>query len=158
VLLDAEGAALLRGVSAGPAVVAINRAELAGVVGGSVDDVVAAAGSLRSAGAGARAGAGAGAVVVSCGADGLVAVTGEGVWSARPPEVLVGNPTGAGDAASAAVVAGMVDGVGWPERVAEAVALSAAAVAAPQAGSFDAAVYRRMRSAVEVRELAPGDC
>jgi tagatose 6-phosphate kinase len=160
VLLDAEGAALLRGVAAGPAVVAINRAELAGVVGGSVDDVVAAAGSLRSAGAGARAGAGAGAgaVVVSCGADGLVAVTGEGVWSARPPEVLVGNPTGAGDAASAAVVAGMVDGVGWPERVAEAVALSAAAVAAPQAGSFDAAVYRRMRSAVEVRELAPGDC
>ncbi len=133
VVLDAEGAALLRGVSAGPAVVAINRAELAGVVGGSVDDVVVAAGSLRSSGAGA----GAGAVVVSCGADGLVAVTGEGVWSASPPEVMRGNPTGAGDAASAAVVAGMVDGVGWPERLAEAVALSAAAVAAPQAGSFD---------------------
>ena len=88
VVLDAEGAALLRGVSAGPAVVAINRAELAGVVGGSVDDVVVAADSLRSSGAGA----GAGAVVVSCGADGLVAVTGEGVWSASPPEVMRRQP------------------------------------------------------------------
>jgi tagatose 6-phosphate kinase len=147
VVLDAEGVALLRGACAGPAVVKINRAELAGAVGGSFDDVVTAAGSLRSAGAGA--------VVVSCEADGLVAVTEEGVWSARPPEVLDGNPTGAGDAASAAVVAGMVDGVDWPSRLTEAVALSAAAVAAPQAGSFDQEVYRRLREVVQVRALAP---
>jgi tagatose 6-phosphate kinase len=138
VLLDAEGEALLGGVSAGPAVVKINRAELAGAVGGDAcGDVVAAAESLRSTGAGA--------VVVSCGADGLVAVTAEGVWSAAPPEGVRGNATGAGDAASAAVVAGMVDGLGWPERLAEAAALSAAAVAAPQAGSFDPELYRRLR-------------
>jgi tagatose 6-phosphate kinase len=146
VLLDAEGAALARGVGAGPAVVKINRAELFGVVEG-VSDVVTAAASLRAAGASA--------VVVSCGEEGLLAVTDEGVWSAAPPEVLPGNPTGAGDAVAAAVVAGMVDGSGWPERLADAVALSAAAVAAPQAGSFDEAVYARLCGAVEVAPPGP---
>jgi 1-phosphofructokinase family hexose kinase len=147
VLLDAEGAALARGVEAGPAVVKINRAELFGVVDGAGSDVVTAASSLRARGAGA--------VVVSCGAEGVVAVTDEGVWSAAPPEELAGNPTGAGDAVAAAVVCGMVDGSGWPERLAEAVALSAAAVAAPQAGSFDPAVYTRLRGGVEVASPGP---
>lgn len=90
--------------------------------------------------------AGADAVVVSLGADGLLGVTGEECWVARPPEAVRGNPTGAGDAVVAALAAGLVAGAPWPDRLADAAALSAAAVHAPVAGSFDAAAYARYRA------------
>jgi tagatose 6-phosphate kinase len=145
-LLDADGDALKQGLAAQPAVVKINRAELAGVVGEG--DVVAGAKALRDAGAGA--------VVVSQGPAGLTCVADGAVWHAAPPEALTGNPTGAGDAASAALVAGLLDGIGWPERLADAAALSAAAVCAPLAGSFDAGVYRRLRGEIVTKRREPG--
>ncbi|MFC7613344.1 hypothetical protein ACFQV2_06690 [Actinokineospora soli] len=43
-----------------------------------------------------------------------------------------GNPTGAGDAAVAALADGMARGTAWPDRLRAAVAWSAAAVAAPR--------------------------
>ena len=92
--------------------------------------------------------------MVSHGGEGLFAVTEEGRWRAAPPDHVRGNPTGAGDAAVAALTAGLVDGSPWPERLADAVALSAAAVAAPLAGDFDAALYRRAREQVRVAPLA----
>ena len=55
-------------------------------------------------------------------------------WRAAPPEALPGNPTGAGDACVAALAAGLAAGTPWPELLADAVALSAAAVACPLAG------------------------
>ena len=79
--------------------------------------------------------AGAEAVVVSLGADGLLAVTGDGDWHASPPARVAGNATGAGDAVTAALVHGMVSSRPWPERLGHAMALGAAAVAAPVAGS-----------------------
>lgn len=135
VLLDAAGPALLAGLAAGPAIVKPNRVELA--------ELGATPESLRQQGAGA--------VVVSCGAEGLLAVTGEGRWRARPGEVVAGNPTGAGDAVVAALAAGMARS--WPDRLRDAVALSAATVLAPVAGAFDRAAFERMRSAVEIEEI-----
>jgi tagatose 6-phosphate kinase len=132
VLLDAEGEALTHGVAAGPTLVKLNTHELAGVLAGR--DSAAGAEMLRAAGAEA--------VVVSEGARGLVAVTPDGSWRAAPPSELRGNPTGAGDAASAALILGAMCRSPWPERLADAVALSAAAVRAPQAGSFDLVSYR----------------
>jgi tagatose 6-phosphate kinase len=41
--------------------------------------------------------------------------------------------------------------LGWPERLADAAALSAAAVNAPQAGSFDRAAYERLRQSARVK-------
>jgi tagatose 6-phosphate kinase len=139
-LLDTSGEPLRLGAAAGPAIVKVNRDEINGTAGaaGSADDVVAAARRLRDAGPAA--------VVVSLGADGLVAVTEEGDLRAAAPEVVSGNPIGAGDAASAALVAGLVAGTPWPDRLADAAALSAAAVHAPVAGSFDAAAYQRYRA------------
>jgi tagatose 6-phosphate kinase len=134
VLLDTSGEALRCGAAARPAIVKVNRDELRS---GSAGDVIAAAHRLREAGPAA--------VVVSLGADGLVAVTEGGAFRAAPPEVVTGNPIGAGDAASAALVAGLVAGTPWPDRLADAAALSAAAVHAPVAGSFDAAAYERYR-------------
>jgi tagatose 6-phosphate kinase len=48
-------------------------------------------------------------------------------------------------------VAAIATGTTWPDRLADAVALSAAAVVAPLAGSFDAAAYGRYREQVAVR-------
>ena len=87
----------------------------------------------------------------------MIAVTPQGVWRASPPERVAGNPTGAGDAAVAALTAGLVDGRAWPERLADAVALSAAAVGAPVAGGFDHELYRRLRDRVEADALIEAD-
>jgi tagatose 6-phosphate kinase len=94
---------------------------------------------------------GARAVVVSRGPRGLLALTPDGAWQATPPERLAGNPTGAGDACVAALARGLRDATPWPDLLADAVALSAAAVAAPVAGAIDHDTYRRLRSAVQVR-------
>jgi 1-phosphofructokinase family hexose kinase len=110
-----------------------NAEELAEVTG--TDDPVAGARML-----------GAPAVVVSLGEDGLVAVAGGEVHRAAPPRRVSGNPTGAGDAVVAALAAGAAGGeVSWPVLLADAAALSAAAVLAPVAGSFDAAAYEGFR-------------
>jgi len=135
VLLDTSGEALRHGAAAGPAIVKVNRDEIAA---GSSTDVFAAARRLRDTGPAA--------VVVSLGAEGLIAVTDEGELRAPAPEAVTGNPIGAGDAASAALVAGLVAGTPWRERLADAAALSAASVHAPVAGSFDAAAYARYRA------------
>jgi tagatose 6-phosphate kinase len=142
-VLDADGDALRRGLAGGPELVKPNRAELARVAGGG--DLIAGAEALRAAGAGA--------VVVSDGHEGLTAVAPGGRWRASPPKRVHGNPTGAGDAAVAALTAGLVQGLPWPERLADAVALSAAAVGSPLAGDFDSELYRRYRDAVLVVAL-----
>ncbi|RDI21504.1 1-phosphofructokinase family hexose kinase [Lentzea flaviverrucosa] len=134
VVLDADGTALALGAAAGPAVITPNRGELAAA--SEVDDPLAL---------------GAAAALVSDGARGMTAHTADGVWAAAPPEVISGNPTGAGDAAVAALVAGWH--LPWPERLAEAVALSAAAVRAPLAGDFDRAFYDQHRADVTPRPV-----
>lgn len=94
------------------------------------------------------------AVVATLGAAGLAAVTKDGAWRARPPSALDGNPTGAGDAACAAIVRHLAGGaIDWPAAVADAVALSAAAVLTPVAGEVDVAAYRKWLPTVEVEEL-----
>jgi tagatose 6-phosphate kinase len=144
-IVDADGEALRAGIAGRPAVIKPNSDELARVAGGG--DPVAAAQRLRAAGADS--------VVVSRGPDGMLAVTPEGIWHAVPAERVAGNPTGAGDAAVAALAAGLVEGRTWPERLADAVALSAAAVGAPLAGSFDEELYRRNRARVEPEPRGP---
>lgn len=142
-LLDAEGEALRLGVAARPAIVKINRAELAGVTGER--ELQSGARELRDAGARI--------VVVTEVPAGLTCFGDQGVLHAAPPQRLTGNPTGAGDAASAALATGLLDGLPWPERLADAAALSAAAVWAPLAGSFDPHVYQQLRATI--RSVTP---
>ncbi|MEU6237131.1 1-phosphofructokinase family hexose kinase, partial [Kitasatospora sp. NPDC047058] len=142
-VLDADGPALRAGLAAGPALVKPNADELAAAVGDT--GPLAGARALRASGARA--------VVASLGPDGLLASTPDGEWRARPPEHVRGNPTGAGDSAVAALTAGLVAGTPWPERLADAVALSAATVLAPLAGGFDPAGLRRLRPLVRVEPL-----
>ncbi|HEY2576213.1 MAG TPA: hexose kinase [Streptosporangiaceae bacterium] len=147
VVLDADGEALRCGVAGHPTVVKPNAAELESVAGrpvgrGDVAAIVAAAEELRRAGAEA--------VVVSLGADGLLAVTDEGVWRAVPPGRVGVNATGAGDAVVAGLVWRMVAGDTWPERLRHAVALGSAAAAAPAAGEFSHGEYERVLAEVRV--------
>lgn len=131
-VIDATGLPLLAAAEAGADVLKPNRRELADTVG--VDDPVEGARTLLAAGAGL--------VLVSLGADGMLAVSGDGVASARLPRPLSGNATGAGDAAVAAVVTALASGTTDPAAlVRRATAWSAAAVVAPLAGELDPA-YR----------------
>jgi tagatose 6-phosphate kinase len=109
---------------------------------------------LVAAAAGELVRVGARSVVVSLGADGLLAVAGDGRWLARPGERISGNPTGAGDAVVAGLADGLVRGLGWPEQLRQAVALGAATVAAPVAGEFAPAEYDRQHRIAEVADLA----
>jgi tagatose 6-phosphate kinase len=159
-LLDTSGAALRHGISAGPDVVKPNVDELAALTSGETRDIghvgtsqwahmstIRAAAAVREAGASS--------VVVSLGPDGLLAVTADGCWQARPAAVLAGNATGAGDAVVAALAHGLLLRRPWPGRLRHAVALGAATVASPVAGEFAAADYAAGLEAATVSELSP---
>ncbi|MFF8993309.1 1-phosphofructokinase family hexose kinase [Streptomyces sp. NPDC014983] len=140
VLLDTSGEPLRRGVAARPDIIKPNADELAELTG-SHEPLRATQDARRR---------GAHAVVASLGAQGLLAVSPEGRWHAAPPITLHGNPTGAGDSAVAGLLSGLVEKLPWPDRLACAVALSAATVQAPGAGEFDRAVYEELRGRVAV--------
>ncbi|MGH3318863.1 MAG: 1-phosphofructokinase family hexose kinase, partial [Streptosporangiaceae bacterium] len=143
VVLDADGETLRQGVAGRPGLVKPNHEELIAATG--EDDPLRGAEELRAAGADA--------VVVSLGAAGLVCCTPEGRWRARLPERVSGNPVGAGDAAVAALVRGLVAGTPWPELLADAAALSSAAVRRPTAGDVDPETYRRLLADVHVQNV-----
>ncbi|MER5972536.1 1-phosphofructokinase family hexose kinase [Streptomyces sp. NPDC002055] len=144
VLLDTSGEPLRRGIAARPDLVKPNVDELTGLTG-STEPLRAAHDARRR---GARA------VAASLGAAGMLLVTADGTWQAAPPRPVRGNPTGAGDSAVAGLLSGLVAGLPWPERVARAVALSAATVLAPVAGEFDRAAYEDLLPRVEVSDGA----
>ncbi|MFF1319105.1 MULTISPECIES: 1-phosphofructokinase family hexose kinase [unclassified Streptomyces] len=140
VLLDTGGEALRRGVAARPDIIKPNADELAELTG-SHEPLRATQDARRR---GART------VVASLGEAGLLAVTPEGRWQATPPTRLHGNPTGAGDAAVAGLLSGLVEKLPWPDRLTRATALSAATVVSPTAGEFDRATYEEFLNRVAV--------
>lgn len=127
VIVDTSGPALLTAADAGVAVLKPNRAEIAEAT--RIADPVDGARELLRRGAGL--------VMLSLGAEGMLAVTADQVWRARLPEPLAGNPTGAGDAAVAAVATLLADGIRDTEAILRrATAWSAAAVLMPLAGDI----------------------
>lgn len=127
VIVDTSGSALLAAADAGVAVLKPNRAELAEATG--LSDPIAGARELLNRGAGL--------VMLSLGAEGMLAVTRDRVIQAQLPQPLAGNPTGAGDAAVAAVATLLADGVDDAEQILRrATAWSAAAVLMPLAGEI----------------------
>ena len=149
-VVDTSGAAL-RSAAAVPGVVLMpNRDELAELAGPSRADADVVAAASRLVAGGVRA------VLATRGRDGVVATDATGTWMTRPPSVA-GNPTGAGDAAAAAVARGLAQGLPLPDLAADATALSAAAVAAPVAGQVDLDRYRELTDAIELRRWHAGD-
>ncbi|NIZ91266.1 1-phosphofructokinase family hexose kinase [Kineococcus rubinsiae] len=148
VVADLSGAPLRAAAGVG-AVLVPNRDELADLVGAPARDLREVLGAGRHLLAG-----GAAAVLATLGEQGVVAVTPEGAWHARPVEVVAGNPTGAGDAAAAALARHLGAGVAaWPAVLADVVATSAACVLRPVAGEVDTGARARWLDLVEVEEL-----
>lgn len=134
VIADTSGAALLTAAQAGADVVKPNRDEILEATGaGDVRDGIA---QLLARGCGA--------VVASMGADGMILGGPDGVVTARLNRTLHGNPTGAGDAAVAALANGLASAPASMSpfgalrgALVDAVAWSAAAVLSPVAGEID---------------------
>ncbi|HEY2671187.1 MAG TPA: 1-phosphofructokinase family hexose kinase [Rugosimonospora sp.] len=144
-VVDTSGAHLRTAADAGPTVLAPNRDEV-GLPSGGRAELLAAAAELSRRGGGTA--------VISAGRDGLVAVSGEHRWWARPPRQVTGNPTGAGDALSAGLARGLARGAAWPLVLADALALAAAAVAAPVAGQVELSLYRELAELSTVEDAS----
>lgn len=123
-IVDASGPGMLEAARAGADLLKPNRAELQAAV--QVADPLEGARVLI--------GLGCSRVVVSLGPEGLMLVTADAVVRARLPEPLRGNPSGAGDAAVAALAVGLSAGADAADLARSATAWSAAAVLAPVAG------------------------
>lgn len=146
VVLDLDDEPLRIAADGSGGVLVPNRDELSRLVGTDATiDVVGTARELSS-----RSGA---PVVVTLGADGMLAVAGSESWHAPAPEQVRGNPTGAGDSAAAAIARGLARGQAWPEILADAAALSAASVLSPVAGEVDLPAYEQWRTQVRVRSV-----
>ena len=151
VVVDTSGPALIAAAGAGPDLMKPNSAELAAAIG--MADAADGAAELRRLGASG--------VVVSAGADGIVLSSAAFLLKAWLAEPLVGNATGAGDA----LVAGLARALARPgpdpltdaeaarTMLVEAVAVSAAAVLSPVAGTVGREDVERLQALVQVRGL-----
>jgi tagatose 6-phosphate kinase len=130
IIVDASGPALLAAADAGADIVKPNEAEVLEATGAAtlelgIDDLLAR---------GARS------VIVSRGASGLLLASVDGAHASQPGVPGVdGNPTGAGDAATAGLVLALAAGQSLPEALLSAAVVGAAAVLSPTAGEIDPA-------------------
>ncbi len=139
-ILDADGPALMAALPAGPDMIKPNRGELqhataAPSVSAAVDT------ALR---------AGAPRVVVSDGPDGLFSFDSSSTLHVRPPTLSAVNPTGAGDAAVAALAVGLLQGDTPQQSLLRACAWSAAAVLHPVAGLIDTTILAELSAQITV--------
>lgn len=132
-VIDVSGPPLLAAAEAGADVVKPNRDELLEATG-AADERSGAAGLLTL---GARC------VVVTRGSAGLAAYTPDRTVEVPPIPAVDGNPTGAGDAATAGLVAAMVAGAPLLDALQRSAAVGAAAVMQPVAGEVDPADVER---------------
>lgn len=129
-IIDTSGLGIIAAAKAGADILKPNHHELAEATG----ETSLEAAALALIDMGART------VLVSAGADGMLAfdhAAPGGYWSARLPEALSGNPTGAGDAGVAAAAVALAEGITEPREIlCRATAWSAAAVLMPAAGEI----------------------
>lgn len=96
---------------------------------------------------------GVGQVVVSLGAAGAMAVTPQGFWLARAPQVPMVDPIGAGDSMVAALSAGLYQNVAWPELLAQAVAAGSCDVTTFGGGLIIPETVRELREQVTLSPI-----
>jgi len=144
-VLDAAGAPLRRGLPARPDFVKVNRAEIAGAVGGVADsdDAVYAAATTLQAQTG-------GEVLVTLGDAGAALITADGRWHLAPPTVTRVNTIGAGDSLTAGLVVGLLRGQSVLDAARAGVAAAACDVTTLLPGTIDAAQTRALISQVAV--------
>ncbi|WP_035770166.1 1-phosphofructokinase family hexose kinase [Arthrobacter castelli] len=148
-IIDTSGQQLIDAARAGADLLKPNSHELVEAMGET--DLCSAAQKLIELGAHR--------VLVSMGAEGMLAFTSEArqhYWHARLPRPLHGNPTGAGDASVAAASAALASGVENVEQIlCTATAWSAAAVLMPRAGEISQNYMELQQQLVITKEKSP---
>ncbi|ROS77658.1 tagatose 6-phosphate kinase [Curtobacterium sp. PhB130] len=139
VVADLSGPALLAAADAGATICKPNRDELAEATG-RTDERAGALDLLRR---------GAGTVVVSRGSAGIAAHTVDAVVEVPAVPGVTGNPTGAGDAATAGLVLALARGADIATALRTAAAFGAAAVLRPVAGEIDHDAAHRFTTDLE---------
>lgn len=145
VLVDTSGPLLIAAADAGAHIVKANAAEAREATG--LGDLADAAARLARGGA---------LVVVSLGADGALLREPAGTMHRHPAVPGVsGNPTGAGDAATAGLLAALSEGLPPATALAWAAVVGAAAVSHPLAGAVDPDVVLTLaaRIGLDARDL-----
>jgi 1-phosphofructokinase family hexose kinase len=94
-------------------------------------------------------------LVITCGAQGIFAVTPEGDFWARPPGQQAVNAAGAGDAASAALTWRLSQGDRWERALCWAAAAGAATVLTAATAECDWQAVQRIYPLVEMQAISP---
>jgi len=145
VAVDTSGPLLVAAAAAGADVVKANEAEIAEATG--TPDLDAALSALARRGA---------IVMASRGSRGALLRETTGKVLQRPAvEGIAGNPTGAGDAATAGLVMALAEGHDGATALAWAALCGAAAVLAPVAGEIDAAVIPALAARAGLPDAFP---
>jgi 1-phosphofructokinase family hexose kinase len=140
ILIDTSGPPALEALQARPTILKMNRVEYAETfrVGPlPLADLKAHAESIASQ-------AGLSALVLTCGREGILALTQEGAYLAVAPPQQQVNAAGAGDAVSAALAWRLAQGDSWPEALRWAAAAGAAVVLTEGTADCDMDDIRRI--------------
>jgi 1-phosphofructokinase family hexose kinase len=149
ILIDGSGPPLLNVVSARPTILKMNRTEFTqtfNTTAANLAELYAQAQALRER-------EGLPAVVITCGEDGLLAVTPQGSFLAGAPVQPAVNAAGAGDTASGILAWRLAQGDSWPEALRWAAAAGAACVLTERTAESRREDVERILPQVAVQKL-----
>jgi fructose-1-phosphate kinase PfkB-like protein len=146
ILIDSSGPPVFEAMPVQPTILKMNKEEFDhsfGIQATSVDELMVKAQTVRER---ERLPA----LVITCGAEGIVALTPQGsYWAAAPPQQAV-NAAGAGDGASAALAWRLSQGDNWPEALRWTAATGAAVVLTEGTADCHPADIERLREQTQV--------
>jgi tagatose 6-phosphate kinase len=147
-IVDAQGAALIEALKAGPGLVKPNRLELAATVGRALPDErarMSAISELHERGAQR--------VVVTAGKEPTLAFDGRRFWRVRAPRIAAVNPIGSGDAFTAALMWRLLRGEDLGEACRWGSAAGAANALTTLAGEISLKEVKRLARKVVVERV-----
>jgi tagatose 6-phosphate kinase len=148
-VVDAQGAALVEALKAGPGLVKPNRSELGATLERELKDEAAICAAMRE-----LCERGAERVVVTAGKEPILAFDGRAFWRVRAPRIDAVNPIGSGDAFTAGLVWRLVRGEDLGEACRWAAAAGAANALNLMAGEVKREDVERLVQQVAVEKLA----
>ncbi len=149
VLLDTSGEAVCYALKSKPAIIKMNRDEFSstfGVSAPTLNDLCFSAFQVWSQHQ-------IQSLVITSGAEGILALTPQGIYRLLVPPQSSVNPAGAGDAASAALAWRLESGDSWAEALKWAGAASAAAVLTEATGEVDKQTAENLLPFITLEEI-----
>ncbi len=147
-ILDSSGEALRQGVTAHPFLVKPNKKEFADLTGKELSrlDEFAEAAVEFAARYKTR-------LVLSLGADGVIAASRQAVWHVRPPQVAIKSAVGSGDSLLAGITYGLTHDFVFEEAIKYGVAAGTANALTVGAGVFTVEDFERVSKEVTIERM-----